>query len=379
MLIGEKSVEVDGETFRLEEVSLAPPWRRLSRVHSHSVPKNTYPKDVSLQKTHLYDLLRCKSQSNARRKMTNLRDQFVRDGYLYLPAFYTPGQVDEVARQISDVKNQRSTEIVVDMLDTGERTTLGYLSPKEIESRRMKINDLYLPMASVRELSLSERLAPILGSLLGHTPVLCNSLYLEKGSAQPPHVDALYMTPKSDEHLIASWIALEDAHPDAGQLEYFPGSHLIKQMIFSNGTRHFVPSEMPEWEAYMERQVRELGLEKKSFSAKKGDVFIWHCNLLHAGGAIRNPNLTRKSLVFHYYSLDDVKEMDYKIEQLNGAYWMNRAPQPLPEDAKWNYEFSEEAYLACNPDVADAVRSGVIASGRAHYAQYGQHEGRRMR
>jgi len=42
-------------------------------------------------------------------------------------------------------------------------------------------------------------------------------------------------------------------------------------------------------------------------------------------------------------------------------------------DAK---QFSESAYLAANPDVADAVLDGSVASGWAHYQSHGRFEGR---
>jgi hypothetical protein len=70
-----------------------------------------------------------------------------------------------------------------------------------------------------------------------NTPVLCNSLYLEKGSAQPAHVDSIFMTPRTPK--IATWFALGDAKDDAGQLYYW-GSHRIEQMKFTNGSYHFI-------------------------------------------------------------------------------------------------------------------------------------------
>lgn len=73
--------------------------------------------------------------------------------------------------------------VTIDLLDTGERSLLGLLTPKEIQTRRMKISDLYLDMANVRELALSERIAPVLEQLFGQSPALCNSLYFEKGSS----------------------------------------------------------------------------------------------------------------------------------------------------------------------------------------------------
>ncbi|WP_298955085.1 class I SAM-dependent methyltransferase [uncultured Methylobacterium sp.] len=41
--------------------------------------------------------------------------------------------------------------------------------------------------------------------------------------------------------------------------------------------------------------------------------------------------------------------------------------------------FSEAAYLAANPDVQEGVRSGRLASGRAHFDRLGQRQGRRQR
>lgn len=40
--------------------------------------------------------------------------------------------------------------------------------------------------------------------------------------------------------------------------------------------------------------------------------------------------------------------------------------------------FDEDAYLAANPDVAEAVRAGLFPSGAAHYEQFGKNEQRTM-
>ena len=41
-------------------------------------------------------------------------------------------------------------------------------------------------------------------------------------------------------------------------------------------------------------------MSEKSFSAKKGDVLIWHADLAHGGAAVTNKESTRKSLVGHF-------------------------------------------------------------------------------
>ncbi|WP_434108777.1 phytanoyl-CoA dioxygenase family protein [Paraburkholderia caffeinilytica] len=307
--------------------------------------------------------------------MDRTKENFERDGFAILPGFYSAEEIDSVVGSIAQRKLERPLDVTVDLLDTGERTLLGLLSAQEIATRRMKINDLYLDMPGVRNLALSDRLAPILQELLGQDPALCNSLYFEKGSQQPPHVDSIYMTPVTPNHLIATWVALEDAHADAGQLEYFPGSHKVEQMIFSNGTRHFVPDEMPQWHKYMDAEVEKAGFSKVTFAAKKGDVFVWHANLLHGGGPIADMQRTRKSLVFHYYSRPDALNLDMKLEPMLCSSWINRPIQAVPEETFARAQF-EQAYLEKYPDVAEAVREGRFVSGIHHYDMYGKAEGR---
>ncbi|SMG28244.1 phytanoyl-CoA dioxygenase family protein [Paraburkholderia susongensis] len=307
--------------------------------------------------------------------MSNIKKNFEEQGFAILPSFYSADEVDAVVASVAERKRQRPMNVTIDLLDTGERSLLGLLSPEEIKSRRMKINDLYLDMEDVRELALSDRIAPVLQELLGSAPALCNSLYFEKGSQQPAHVDAIYMTPVTNDHLIAIWVALEDSHVDAGQLFYYPGSHKIEQMIFSNGTRQSIPTEMTEWHSYMSAQVENNRLEKQTFVAKKGDVLIWHANLLHGGGPIADPARTRKSLVFHYFSLPDAQSLGYKLEAKSCGYWIDRPIQAVPEAAFQRAEF-EKAYLAKYEDVANAVRAGQFASGTHHYEVCGRAEGR---
>ncbi|MBN3851316.1 phytanoyl-CoA dioxygenase family protein [Paraburkholderia sp. Ac-20342] len=304
-----------------------------------------------------------------------LKKEFNDNGFAILPEFYPAGQIDEVVDSIARRKLERPMNVTIDLLDTGERSLLGLLTAEEIATRRMKINDLYLDMNNVRELALSERISFVLQQMFGQEPALCNSLYFEKGSQQPAHVDSIYMTPPTPDHLIAIWVALEDAHVDAGQLEYYPGSHKIEQMIFSNGTRHFVPEEMPKWHAYMEAEVARQGLMKQVFSARKGDVLIWHANLLHGGGPIADPSRTRKSLVFHYFSANDATGLGMKLCPMSSGFWIDRPIQDVPKEAFESAEF-EEAYLAKYPDVAQAVKEKRFASGSQHYRIFGKAEGR---
>ncbi len=256
-------------------------------------------------------------------------DKWGRDGYYVLPGFYSANEVDAAVDAQREVWRQSHPRIVVDDLVTGERKALASVSAEDRESHRFKLNDLYLEIPVIRQLAINDRLSPILTKLLGHTPVLCNSLNFEQGSGQPDHIDSLYMTPRTDGHLIAIWVALEDCHPDAGPLRYYPGSNKIAPYIFSTGDRHFVPEEMDRWEAYIRENVESIGLKPTTFAANKGDVFIWSCNLLHGGSPIKNPALTRRSIVFHYYSEPDSTAQSMELRKESGAFWMFRRHQPI--------------------------------------------------
>jgi hypothetical protein len=50
--------------------------------------------------------------------------------------------------------------------------------------------------------------------------------------------------------------------------------------------------------------------QKQTFMVNKGDVLIWHANLVHGGSPVKNKNRTRKSLVAHYLTEAVVEYFD---------------------------------------------------------------------
>jgi ectoine hydroxylase-related dioxygenase (phytanoyl-CoA dioxygenase family) len=306
-----------------------------------------------------------------------LQERFQRDGYLALEGYFSSERIDLLAAEVERLLTERANAVVVDNQATGRRSV--WADAENRENRHFKFNDLYLLSETVRELALDPPLANLLGALMGEPVVLCNSLNLHKGSGDHRHIDSLFMTPRTSRALLATWTALEDVHSDAGPLTYFPGSHLIPLHTFSDGSRHAIRSEIPAWHAYIAEQIRERRLEEKTFLAKKGDVFIWHSDLVHSGGAIADMNRTRKSLVCHYFSETDCRANQNALEPQNGHYWMRRLPQPVttpPEAFKAGRRFPEEIYLERYPDVRNAVQAGSLPSGWAHYEAFGFKEGR---
>jgi phytanoyl-CoA hydroxylase len=155
---------------------------------------------------------------------------------------------------------------------------------------------------------LSKPLARVLRELLGSEVAICNSLYFERGSQQPYHIDTFYMAgpQRRPDTLIVTSICLEDHHPDAGRLTYYPGSHKIPAHHLSTGDVQAVPEEMDDVTAYLDGEIAARSLETEDFAGKAGDVFIWHEQLYHGGRPIADPSRTRKSLVTHETSVEDL-------------------------------------------------------------------------
>jgi phytanoyl-CoA hydroxylase len=157
--------------------------------------------------------------------------------------------------------------------------------------------------------------------------VAMQTLTFYRGSQQEEHQDYAYVVSGNPAHLAASWIALEDVHPDAGPLAYFPGSHRIPKFDFGNGL--FMTPESPRREvdflAHIRSQCARLGLEQKTFLARKGDVFVWHGALVHRGSPVSDAARTRLSLATHYSSASAYPRDRRNIEIAPDRYHLNGA------------------------------------------------------
>jgi hypothetical protein len=106
---------------------------------------------------------------------------------------------------------------------------------------------------------------------------------------------------------VGVWVAPEDISPDAGPLEYYPGSHTWP-IIYNDKIGVFGATGLAKgarsqelyhdvWQAL----VAKHGIKPQYFSPKKGEAVIWAANLLHGGSRQHDPNLTRWSQVTHYF------------------------------------------------------------------------------
>ncbi len=178
-------------------------------------------------------------------------------------------------------------------------------------------HDNKLPFANrisplIKSITYTPELIKILDFLLGKETVPFQTLNFIKGSNQRAHSDSIHMTTYPLGYLIAVWIALEDTNDNNGPLFYYPGSHTLPYLLNNDFNEtstllHLGKKDYPDYEVVVEDIIQQNNLQKKVLHAKKGDVLIWHANLIHGGSPIIDNNLTRKSMVIHYYAKDVIK------------------------------------------------------------------------
>jgi ectoine hydroxylase-related dioxygenase (phytanoyl-CoA dioxygenase family) len=158
---------------------------------------------------------------------------------------------------------------------------------------------------AAKQLSMQPNVLRFLGIVFDETPVCMQSLLFLQSTQQRCHLDYPYVHTPRPAFLAASWIALEDVHPDSGPLFYYPGSHRAVKPFdfgFGNTLAYEDGAHIRNFEAYLEHECQRAGLVRRELLIGKGDLLIWHYALAHGGSAVNDPARTRRSLVTHFSS-----------------------------------------------------------------------------
>lgn len=176
----------------------------------------------------------------------------------------------------------------------------------------VRLLDIHSHIPGAQELYLNEQLHRLCTVLFDAEAIATQSLYFEYGSTQSLHRDPWYVNHNPRSHLLAAWFALEDIHPDAGPLNYVPGSHKLPYFRFNTDDIVFHDPRVSNEEriaavADMNRQIAAHDRAPQAALPKRGQVFLWHGNLIHGGSRVVNPAITRRSLVVHFGRADTQK------------------------------------------------------------------------
>ena len=249
-----------------------------------------------------------------------------RDGFMLFENVVDRRLIDALE---SDIDHLRRHYMDFDLLveTSGVQKHLHDLTQDELNSPGLKFNSIHTISRAAARLSLTREVSVFLSHVFRDAPCAMQSLTFYKGSQQPIHIDYPYVRCQSPlAHIAASWIPLEDIHPDSGPLAYYPSSHRTEVSGFfdwGGGSILLEPDSQRqpmELSDYLTERMAQAGIEPIVYCPKKGDALVWHGNLSHAGTAIRDHARTRKSYVTHYSSLQAYPKAHLKPEAPQAGY-----------------------------------------------------------
>lgn len=190
----------------------------------------------------------------------------------------------------------------------------------------------YLACGAMLDVGLDPFICDALRFMLGDEPLLHLALTGWVSTERNWHQDSYLNPPNVWSKYLAVWIAIDDITEDSGPFEFVPGSHRWEVMrqdkLFKHLPRELIRS--PDWPSITQKQIaricedkiKAVGAKSVKYLPKKGDVLIWHSNLLHRGTEPTNPEALRKSLILHYSALSSRPDMGHKV-QYGGGYYFN--------------------------------------------------------
>lgn len=220
---------------------------------------------------------------------------WARDGFVVVPSFVAERRIDAMWDAYERALAERR------VTPDAEPTALDPLPGRSLN-----------PHAAVPEVDAMLRdagLVELVSVLLGAAALPFQTIMGHKSSEQREHSDAIHMTTYPLGYLAAAWIALEDISPESGPLVYYPGSHRLPYVFAEDVAISADDFKNEGYGPYVQRYepriaalIAEHGLEARYFAPRKGDVLLWHGNLIHGGSPRARIGTSRRALVCHYFA-----------------------------------------------------------------------------
>lgn len=177
-------------------------------------------------------------------------------------------------------------------------------------SANKRLTDAWKYNSNVKAIATNTEIQDTLRLLYQREPIPFQTLNFPVGTEQKTHSDMIHFNSIPQRFMCGVWVAFEDINDDNGPLHYYPGSHklpfydMIDIGVKGSKNTDFKKEMMSyakDYETFIEKIVKELGLKKQTLNIKKGQAIIWSANLLHGGEKINIKGLSRHSQVTHYF------------------------------------------------------------------------------
>lgn len=200
-----------------------------------------------------------------------------------------------------------------------------------------RIVEAWRNIPEILDLAWDSKILEILELLFSDRPFPFSTINFLQSSHQPLHSDYVHFGTIPHFLLAAAWVALEDIDPESGPLQVVPGSHKLEPFCYSMlglekpRTMGQVKAAYGRYEDWIRSLIEEGKTEQPIVpDLQKGDVLLWHANLLHGSPECKNPALSRKSLVVHYHfeSVDNFYSPSFS--NLKSGIFAQRIVNQLP-------------------------------------------------
>lgn len=248
-------------------------------------------------------------------------------GFVVLEGAVAPELADRVREEMDQSWTKGNPKVVLEVYEGGTRS-FAPLQPR-FRDQPHKVLDYHGVSRAARDAQFPPAVRRFLGQLFERPPLAFQSLLFRWGTEQAMHQDTAYVVLRSPMELVGCWLALEDIQEGTGELQYYVGSHRIPEYRWFGRSRSR-PYEYEDDRDFLRHVCEEserMGCELVRFRPKKGDVLLWHADLVHGGSKIRIPGVTRQSLVTHFCPVDVDPEWlgeipsSPKLEHAPGCYY----------------------------------------------------------
>ncbi|TAD77893.1 MAG: phytanoyl-CoA dioxygenase [Sphingomonadales bacterium] len=255
--------------------------------------------------------------------------------------------------RIERIKMRLSPHYGVDFSDPEANKTTG----------ERRIQDAWQRDPDVKAIASNEGVIALLSKLYGRQAFPFQTLNFPVGTQQEAHSDMVHFSCVPEKFMCGVWLAMEDIHPDAGPLFYYPGSHrwpvMSNALVGRRGYQISLGSAQDPYEDAWRALCAAQNAQRSTFLARKGQALVWCANLLHGGSAQADPRLTRWSQVTHYYFEDCIYYTPAFSDEALGKLQLRRISSIIDGRQRPNLYQGEPA------EAAFAVPGSSPASGSA--------------
>ncbi len=223
---------------------------------------------------------------------------WIKYGYLVIKNAVPESVIDQFNSDIDEAWRGKYPQLKLDL--QGQHLLV---SP-ELRSEKTKILDFHFFSEAARQVVLSEEIVKFLQLIFRESPLLFQSLYLERSTEQLLHQDVAYVVVNPPMEMAGIWLALEDVQEGSGELFCYEKSHKIEEFLFAPSRKFWNTQEddvdiHKQFLYYLNNEIKSRVLPVKKFRIEKGDTIVLMSDLAYGEFNVAKPKLTRKSILAH--------------------------------------------------------------------------------